>query len=66
MNDSKNPIGTLVHFIIGLIVLIVVFQILGGLLRLISGLVTTVLTLVLLGAIFYLVYLVAKWAIRNL
>lgn len=66
MNQSKNPIGTLVYFIIGLIVLIAVFQILGGLLRLISGLVATILSLALLVAMLYLVYLVAKWVLKNL
>jgi uncharacterized membrane protein YkgB len=66
MNNRKNPIATFAYVIIGLIVLIVGLQILGGVLRLLSGIVSAVLTLLLALAVVYMVYLAFKWAVKNI
>jgi VIT1/CCC1 family predicted Fe2+/Mn2+ transporter len=66
MNSSRSPLATLAYFIVGLVVLIVVVQILGGLLRLISQVVSAALTIVLIVAVGYVVWLLIKAAYKSL
>lgn len=66
MNTSRSPLATFAYFIVGLVVLIIAVQILGGLLRLISQVVSAALTIVLIVAVGYVVWLLIKAAYRSL
>jgi|GEM_PF-3137454 len=66
MTQPENTPAKLAYFIIGLIVLIVAVQIVGGLLKLISQIVAAVLTLILIVAICYGVWLLIKALLKRM
>lgn len=66
MNNEKSALTTLVHIIVGLIVLILAFWILGVVLRVFTWIVSMVLSGILLLAIIYTAYLLIRWAAKNI
>ena len=66
MNRERSALATFVYVIIGLLALIIVFQMICAVIRWVSWLASLILSGVLLLVIIYLIYLLAKWAAKNI
>jgi len=66
MNRERSAFATFVYVIIGLLALIIVFQIICAVIRVVSWLASLILSGVLLLVIIYLIYLLAKWAAKSI